>query len=284
LYFHSNLQKVLKVPYSEEQILKANGSLSYFRRYAISPHHERFSFPFFSGSFFVYRKVDVMRVIRIAKTVASNPSFLDVGCGYGEFLTKIKNHLPNALGIELDPKIFYYRGMQVPHYIKIWDPKWGLDRDFDLVFTGWMEPGIDFRDEIANRTRIIVTTLDQGLSLAAEYEGHGFERIAWWRTPSWEDVNIEIMNRYYSTISEETLLRLSELRGAHNLWYVYSRDEDISASVRDTLTQLVREESMGVNETYDFEEVLDQCGFRFLQELSSMNGSSGVKLWEIKFC
>jgi hypothetical protein len=92
------------------------------------------------------------------------------------------------------------------------------------------------------------------------------------------------MNRYYSTISEETLLRLSELRGAHNLWYVYSRDKDITASVRDTLTQLVREESMGLNETYDFEEVLDQCGFRFLQELSSMNGSSGVKLWEIKFC
>ena len=35
----------------------------------------------------------------------------------------------------------------------------------------------------------IITTLDQGLSLAVEFEGHGFEKIASWITPSWDDIN-----------------------------------------------------------------------------------------------
>jgi hypothetical protein len=272
------------MPYSEQQILDAKRSLSHFRTRAISPYHERFSFPFLCGSFFVYRKVDVKRIVRIAKTVASKPLFLDVGCGYGEFLTKVRNYIPDALGIEIDPKIFYCLGMEVPPYIKIWNPKWGLDRRFDMVFIGWMEPGIDFRDEIAIRTKVIVTTLDQGLSLAAEYEAHGFERIAWWRTPSWEDVNIEILNRHYTKISNEMLVKLFELRGAHNFWYVYSRDEDMSTKIRQNLAQAVDEEHLGINDTYDYEEVLDECGFGFLQELATANGSPRVKLWEISFC
>ena len=52
-----------------------------------------------------------------------------------------------------------------------------------------MEPGVDYRDKIAAKTDVIITTLDQGLSLAAEFEGHGFEKIASWITPSWEDIN-----------------------------------------------------------------------------------------------
>jgi hypothetical protein len=174
-------------------------------------------------------------------------------------------------------------GMHVPPYIKIWDPKWGLDHDFDIVFIGWMEPGTDFRDEISKRTQVIVTTLDQGLSLAAEYEGHGFELIARWRSPSWEDVNIEIMNRHYTRISKEVIERLTCLRGAHNLWYVYSRDKDLSEKIRRNLARVTKVERSGLNETYDYEGVLDECGFAFHQELATSVSGTREKLWEIRY-
>jgi hypothetical protein len=185
--------------------------------------------------------------------------------------------------MELDPKIFYYNGMYIPPYIKIWDPKWGLDHDFDTVFIGWMEPGTDFRDEISKHTRVIVTTLDQGLSLAAEYEAHGFERVAWWRSPSWEDVNTEIMNRHYTQISNKGLERLISLRGAHNLWYIYSRDKVISEKIKRNLAIAANEERSDLNETYDYEGVLDECGFGYLQELSTLSNGSREKLWEIRY-
>ena len=271
------------MPYSEEQILSAIQSLSFFRSRAISPHHERFSFPFFSGSFFVYRKIDVKRVVTIAKTASQDPSYLDVGCGYGEFLVKVRDYIQNAQGMELDPRIFFYRGLQVPPYISIWDPKWGLDHDFDVIFVGWMEPGTDFRDEISRHTQVIITTLDQGLSLAAEYEAHGFELIAWWRSPSWEDVNIEIMNKYYTRISSTELGNLTGLRGAHNLWYIYSSDNDLSERIRRSLAEATETESSDLNETYDYEFVLDACGFGFGQRLTTLGSCSPEKLWEIRY-
>jgi hypothetical protein len=279
----SNLREVLMVPYNEEQIRDAMQSLANFRSRAISPYHERFSFPFFSGSFFVYRKIDVKRIVTIAKTIAQNPLYLDVGCGYGEFLRKIRYYIPDAGGMELDPQIFYCKGMYIPSYIKIWDPKWGLDHDFDIVFIGWMEPGTDFRDEISKHTGVIVTTLDQGLSLAAEYEAHGFERVAWWRSPSWEDVNTEIMNRHYTQISSKGLERLISLRGAHNLWYIYSRDKVISKRIKRNLAIAANGERSDLNETYDYEGVLDECGFGYLQELSTLSNGSREKLWEIRY-
>ena len=82
------------------------------------------------------------------------------------------------------------------------------------------------------KTDVVVTTLDQGISLAAEFDGHGFERVASWRTPSWEDVNTEIMNRYYTQMSNEIYHSLSRLRGAHNLWYVYSKKRRYSEAIK----------------------------------------------------
>jgi hypothetical protein len=72
------------MPFNAEDLQKARVALAQFRKNAVSPHHERYSFPFFNGSYFAYRKVDVMRVVAIAKSISNNPSYLDVGCGYGE--------------------------------------------------------------------------------------------------------------------------------------------------------------------------------------------------------
>jgi hypothetical protein len=266
---------------------KAMISLEQFKTYAMSPHHERYSFPFLCGTYFAYRKIDVLRLISISKAVAKNgkPRYLDVGCGNGDFLSKIREFIPNALGIDNDAKIFYYYKRVKPDYIRIADARWGINQQFDIIFVGWMEPGLDFRDAVAAKADVIVTTLDQGISLAAEFEGNGFERIAKWRTPSWEDVNIEIMNLYYTKMSSKNYLFLSKLRGAHNLWYVYCSKPSKSEAIKSILMQRLEDEKKDVCERYDFEDLLDECGFRYLEQLQNLTSYVDRKerLWDIQF-
>ena len=273
------------MPFKTEDIQKAMASLKTFRQYAVPPYHERFSFPFLCGIYFTYRKIDVVRMVSIAKAISSNPGYLDVGCGYGDFLEKIREYLPNARGVEENAEIFYACNKPKPDFIEISDARWNINSTCDVIFVGWMEPGVDFRNKVAAKCEVIITTLDQGLSLDAEFEGHGFKRVATWRTPSWDDVNTEIMNKYYTKISNETLQDLIKLRTAHNLWYVYSKPSKYGI-VTSTLLKCSLQESHDLSyEGYDFETVLDECGFGFLEELDvpTSEMQSRTRLWEIKF-
>ena len=246
--------------------------------------HERYSFPLLCGSYFAYRKVDVIRIVQIAKQFLSNPRYLDVGCGYGDFLEKIREYLPNAKGVERNAEIFYACNRLKPDFIDVSNADWDISEMYDVVFVGWMEPGVDFRDRVACKTDVVITTIDQGLSLGAEYDGHGFDRIATWRSPSWDDVNTEIMNRYYTSISKETRQDLSKLRSAHNLWYVYSKPSK-SDIVRSVIKKCIKQEAHDfINEHYEFESVLDDCGFRYHEELEEPSSEieSTAKLWEIR--
>ena len=263
------------MPPQINEIRKALSALNEFRRYAVSPFHERFIFPFLCGSYFTYRKIDVHRIVSIAKTISENPTYLDVGCGYGDFLEKVREYIPEAEGIEKSAEIFYGIGRIKPNHIKIADAYNGIDKNYDVIFVGWMEPGVDYRDKISAKTEVIVTTLDQGLSLAAEFDGQGFEKIASWVTPSWEDINIEITNRYYSKLSNELMQTLVDLRGAHNLWYIYCKPE-LKNSLKGTLEEL---KMKTIEEKYKHEEILDECGFGFKEALPL---NSGLYLWEIK--
>jgi hypothetical protein len=260
--------------------------LQYRKFVSYNPHryHERYIFPFFAGSYFAYRLVDVARVISIAYSISRKPTYVDIGCGYGDFLEKIREYLPNAKGVERNPEIFYACNRPRPDFIDVSNADWDISEMYDIVFVGWMEPGVDFRDRIASKTEVVVTTIDQGLSLGAEYDGLGFDRIASWRTPSWDDVNTEIMNRYYTSISEDTRQDLAKLRSAHNLWYVYCKPSksDIGRSV---IKKCIRQEAHGfINEHYEFESVMDDCGFRYHEELEEPSSEieSNAKLWEIR--
>ena len=249
------------------------------------PHHERYIFPFFAGTYFTYRSVDVARLINVAKSISSMPTFVDIGCGYGDFLEKIREYLPNARGVEKNAEIFYACNKPKPDFIEISDAQWAINQAYDVIFVGWMEPGVDFRNKIATKSEVIITTLDQGLSLGAEFDGHGFERVATWRTPAWDDVNTELMNKYYTKISDETRQDLFKLRTAHNLWYVYSKPSKYGM-VASALLKCSRQESHDLSyERYDFENVLDECGFRFREELNipTSDMQSKARLWEIKF-
>src|ERR671939_1203288 len=218
----------LSMPFALDDLQRACIEYQKFKRRNPPRHHERYIFPFFAGSYFAYRKIDVLRVVSIAKAISNDPKYVDVGCGYGDFLNKIRQFLVNAIGIEKDSRIFYNFNIPKPDYIRIADAQWGIEEEYDVIFVGWMDPGTDFTNAVAAKTNVVVTTLDQGISQAAEFEEYGFKRIAYWKTPSWEDVNTEIMNRYYTKMSVQTRQALFEMRGAHNLWYVYSKRAHVS--------------------------------------------------------
>ena len=269
------------MPPNIHDINKALDALTTFRKYAVSPHHERFIFPFLCGSYFTYRKIDAIRIYEISKTLSKDPTYLDVGCGYGDFLEKIREYIPKAEGIEKSAEIFYSIGRSKPSYITIADAYNGIGKDYDIIFVGWMEPGVDYREKIAKSARCIITTLDQGLSLAAEFDGNGFEKVASWITPSWEDVNTELMNKYYSKIPSELVEKLADLRGAHNLWYVYSKPQ-LKEKIKNALKLFVKEESIKIDCTeYAFESILDNTGYRYFEMLK--NPSQRHRLWDILF-
>ena len=266
------------MPFNIEDLRKAHRELAKFIENAQSPNHARYIFPFFKGSYFAYRKVDVLRIVEIANEISNSPTYLDVGCGYGDFLRQIRKFIPGAEGIEKEAGIFYSLGIVKPDFISIADAHW-INKKFDLIFVGWMEPGQDFRDPVARSTDIIITTLDQGISLQAEFDGHGFQRVAWWRTPSWEDVNTEIMNRYYTKMAESTRIKLAKMRGAHNLWYVYAKPQRVQ-NVKVALRRQVEKESPS-HQVYDFESLLDECGYGYLQKLE--NPAILEPMWQVQW-
>jgi SAM-dependent methyltransferase len=262
-------------------IIHAHKELKKFRVSNNNKNHERFIFPFLCGSYFTYRKVDVVRIFTISKAISENPTYLDVGCGYGDFLEKIREYIPTAEGIEKSAEIFYSIGRIKPEYIKIADAYNGIDKKYDIIFVGWMEPGVDYRDKIAESSpQCIITTLDQGgqcgINGGCEFDGHGFEKIASWITPSWIDVNTELMNKYYTNnIKSKEIWELKNLRGAHNLWYIYCKPQ-LKNILKVTLEKL---RNKNIKEKYKHEEILDECGFGFKESIPL---NSGLYLWDIK--
>lgn len=276
--------------YNYGNLKNALDQLNRFRTYSLSRHHERYLFPYLCGSYFSYRKVDILRIKTIAEIVSNKTKehikYLEVGCGNGDFLEKIREYIPNAKGIENNINLFYLFysiGRTKPEYIEIADARYGIDDFYDIIFVGWMDPGQDFRKKIADKTDIIITTLDSGLSLAAEYEGYGFKKIVKWITPSWEDVNIEITNHFYSNLDSKSLDFFSNLRGAHNFWYIYSKDNIKSDIIIDSLKNQIVVEETNTDKIiqYDFEKVLDECGFSFHQCIENHNINSKIKLWKM---
>jgi hypothetical protein len=270
------------MPFAIQELQSAYKAYQAFLDRSPPAHHARYVFPFFAGSYFAYRKVDVERMAAVAKSISSNPSYVDVGCGYGDFLEKVRTRLPAATGIEKEGGIFYAFQVPKPDYIQL-TPVEGFAQPVDVAFVGWMEPGQDFRRFVARCAKCIVTTFDAGgqcgINGGCEYDEFGYERIAWWRTPSWIDVNAELMNSYYTpSLNAAKKEELARLRTAHNFWYVYAKP-DATGKVKSGLkAQLEKEDA---NDRFDFEFVLDECGFHYKEELAALTNSR--KLWEVMF-
>jgi SAM-dependent methyltransferase len=275
------------MPFTIKELQKAYLAYENFKKHHPSPHHDRYIFPFFAGSYFTYRKVDVLRIRQVAKSISSNPSYLDVGCGYGDFLNKIREEIPSAIGIEKESAIFFAFQKVRPDYIYSTAIEWMETKMFDIAFVGWMDPEVDFREFVSRTAKCIITTFDSGgqcgINGACEYDQFGFKKIAWWRTPSWIDVNTELMNRFYTlslSKDEKKKEELSKLRTAHNLWYIYARPE-ISENIDKALKLWLEKETQAfATEKFDFESILDECGFHYMEELSNVSSNKN-RLWEV---
>jgi hypothetical protein len=163
-------------------------------------------------------------------------------------------------------------------------PAEGLSQPIDVAFVGWMEHGLDFRRFVAKYAKCVITTLDSGgqcgINSGCEYDEFGFQRVAWWRTPSWIDVNAELMNRYYTpSLDSGKKEQLAKLRTAHNFWYLYTKPE-LTNKIKSGLQLWLKKEE-DPNDRFDFESVLDECGFHYMEELPAL--ANDKKLWEVKF-
>lgn len=274
--------------FSLTEILKANTLYKQFKSQDIPMHHERFIFPLFSGTYFCYKKIDVLRIVAIAKALSSNPTFIDIGCGNGDFLGKIRTYLPKALGVEQNLTLFYILNKQKPYYIRSFQLEvLNLKKNsFDIAFVGWMQPGTDFRAHVSKLSECIITTFDSGgqcgINGGCEYEEFGFQKIASWRTPSWIDVNTELMNKFYTKSIKSNFNFLSSLRTANNLWYVYSTPKKSDKIINSLKNHFIKEKNMFYwQERYDFEDLLDELGFCYGEKLVLQ--SSKHDLWKIEF-
>ncbi|HET7390880.1 MAG TPA: hypothetical protein VFJ51_08655 [Nitrososphaeraceae archaeon] len=277
------------MPFKEEELKKAYLIYQQFKDHNPLSYHERYIFPFFAGSYFAYRKIDVLRIVEIARSISNKPNYVDVGCGYGDFLNKIREFIPNAIGIEKEISIFYIFQKPRPEYIYSTAIEWYETKTFDVAFVGWMDPGVDFREFVARTAKCIITTFDSGgqcgVNGACEYDEFGFKRMAWWRTPSWIDVNNELMNRFYTpalTTDEKKKQELSKIRTAHNFWYIYTRPEILDKANIALKSWLHKEEQVFAAERFGFESVLDECGFHYMEELPAIV-SKDKRLWEVMF-
>ena len=271
------------MPFAIQELQSAYKAYQQFLDSKPPAHHARYIFPFFTGSYFAYRKLDVERVAAIAKSISANPSYVDIGCGYGDFLEKVREFLPGATGIEKEGGIFYAFSVVKPDFIHIM-PVESFSQPVAVAFVGWMEPGQDFRKFVAKYAKCVITTFDSGgqcgINGGCEYDEFGYQRVAWWRTPSWIDVNAELMNRYYTpSLDAKKKEELARLRSAHNFWYVYARP-DIADNIRSGMrSQLEKKENP--DDRFDFESVLDECGFHYKEELAAL--ANNRKLWEVMF-
>src|SRR5689334_6679714 len=121
------------MPFAIQELQSAYKAYQQFLARNPPEHHARYVFPFFTGSYFAYRKIDAERVAAIAKSISENPSYVDVGCGYGDFLEKVRGYLPDATGIEKEGGIFYAFNVVKPDHIRLM-PIEGFSQPVDVAF------------------------------------------------------------------------------------------------------------------------------------------------------
>ena len=83
-------------------------------------------------------------------------------------------------------------------------------------------------------------------------------------------------------MSNQTYDYLFDLRGAHNLWYVYTKNSDHVNIIKNALIHFQHEDQS----KYDFERVIDECGFEYSEnsKLSKkVDKTSLFSLWNIEF-
>ena len=90
------------------------------------------------------------------------------------------------------------------------------------------------------------------------------------------------MNKYYTKMSNQIYEKLFDLRGAHNLWYIYTKDLEYGVTIKNALIHSQQENQA----KYDFEGVMDECGFEYSEDSQfskKVDKNSLYSLWNIEF-
>jgi hypothetical protein len=88
------------------------------------------------------------------------------------------------------------------------------------------------------------------------------------------------MNRYYApSLDSGKKEQLAKLRTAHNLWYVYAKQE-LTAKIKSSLKWWLKN-GENPDDRFDFESILDECGFHYMEDLPGLTNDR--KLWDVKF-
>ena len=233
----------------------------------------RFREPRKHGSMFVYRHIDVLRVVAIAKAIADEPRVVDAGCGNCDFLDKLRVYLPNAIGIDNKPKF-----TDKPYVLQR-DIRRLRKRRYDLAFIGWMELGVDFRKAITRIAPVNIMVWERGGACGIEgecdFDEFGLVKIASWRTPAWMDINIRLMvDRMRHTLAIDNF-------AVGSIWDVWAEPE-IAFNVQVKFMHYLNHEDGQTIEPYDFEEHIDKAGYRIGLPIDDWFGGK-FWLWEVQF-
>ena len=84
-------------------------------------------------------------------------------------------------------------------------------------------------------------------------------------------------------MTDEIKKELFTLRSAHTMWYIYTK-ENLSSVVNNALGLWMKKEGQLSlqDEKYNFEEILDECGFHYNEELPVLT-SRRKALWNVFF-
>ena len=147
-----------------------------------------------------------------------------------------------------------------------------IDKKFDLSsWVGWSQDRLS--RSVARSTDVIITTLDQGISLQANLtamasEGGMVEDSFMGGCQYGDHESI-----LYKNAREQSNRASKDARCTQPLVCVCQTTK--VRSVKTTLKMQVEKESP-FNDRYDFESILDECGYGYLQKLKICNARTNV--------
>ncbi|RLI32877.1 hypothetical protein DRO56_02800 [Candidatus Bathyarchaeota archaeon] len=93
----------------------------------------RFQDPRGFGCYTAYRRVDVLRIVAVARALSPEPRVIDVGCGNGDLLERVREYIPGAIGVDIDERF------AVKPYIRCADIN-DVEERFDLAILSLEKP------------------------------------------------------------------------------------------------------------------------------------------------
>lgn len=232
---------------------------------------KRFESPRDFGCYVAYRRVDVLRIVEVARALSPDPRVIDVGCGNGDLLKRVREYIPGAIGVDVEEK------WTVKPYIRCMDVN-DVKEEFDMAILSWMELGEDYREAVSRIADVIISVWERGgacgnteirESWTQDFEEFGFIPVATWRTPAWADINMRL-------ITGRPPLFTIDL-GC--IWEVWAQ-EGLHKRVLEALREYAgREKGLRI-EPYPFERYYDEAGYPLW---GNPQGHKEPFFWEIFF-